>query len=59
MLVSMNFWLTRIVLPEKDMLEKASALKRFEYSPVGKELKKQTNIVEKQYQDFDKVFNCD
>ena len=48
----------KIVLPEKDMLQKVSALKRFEYSPLDKELKKQTNVIEKQYQDFDKVFNC-
>lgn len=27
------------VLPEKDSLEKAAALKRFEYSPFGKKLK--------------------
>ena len=37
------------VLPEKDLQEKAAALKRFEYSPLGKELKAQTNVVEKQY----------
>ena len=47
------------VLPEKDWLEKATALKRFEYSPLGKELKKQTSVAEKQYQDFDKVLNYD
>ena len=28
------------VLPEKDLLEKAIALKRFEYSPLGKGSKK-------------------
>ena len=33
--------------------------KKFEYSSLGKELKKQTNVAEKQYQDFDKVFNHD
>ena len=47
------------VLPQKDLLEKATALKRFEYSPLRKELKKQTSVAEKQYQDFDKVFNHD
>ena len=31
------------VLPEKDLLGKAAALKRFEYSPLGRELKKQTS----------------
>ena len=32
------------------MLEKATALKRFEYSSLGKELKTQTENVKKQYQ---------
>ena len=38
------------------MLEKATAMKRFEYSPLGKELKAQTSAAEKQYQKFEKVF---
>ena len=37
-------------LPEKDLLEKATALKRFEYFALGKELKAQTDIAKKQYQ---------
>ena len=45
------------VLPEKDLLEKAATLKRFEYSPLGKELKMQTSVGEKQHQSFDKIFN--
>ena len=32
------------VLPEKDLLEKAATMKRFEYSPLCKELKSQTDI---------------
>ena len=32
------------VLPEKDLLEKAASTKRFEYSPLSKELKAQTDI---------------
>ena len=36
------------VLPQKDLLEKAATMKRFEYSPLGKELKKQTSVAEKQ-----------
>ena len=44
------------ILPEKDLLEKAAAIKRFEYSPLGKELKKQTSVAEKQYQTLDKAF---
>ena len=34
-------------------------MKRFEYSPSIKELKKKTKVAEKQYQSFDKVFNND
>ena len=46
MLVNMNFWLAKILfLPEKELLEKAVALKRFEYSLLGKELKKQTRVI--------------
>ena len=44
------------VLPGKYLLEKAAAIKRFEYSPLGKELKKKTVVAEKQYQKFDNVF---
>ena len=35
------------VLPEKDLLEKAVGLKRFKYSPLGKELKAETDIAKK------------
>ena len=38
------------VLPKKDLLEKVVTMKRFEYSPFGKELKAQTDIAKKQYQ---------
>ena len=38
------------ILPEKDLLEKAVIMKRFEYSPLGKELKGQTSAVGKQCQ---------
>ena len=44
------------VLPEKDLLEKADALRRFN-SALGKELKAQTSAAEKQYQKLDKVFD--
>ena len=44
------------VLPEEDLLEKAAALKRFEFSPLGKELKAQISAAEKQCQKLDKVF---
>ena len=39
-----EFLTTKDVLPEKDLLEKAAAMKRFEYSSLGKELKAQTDI---------------
>ena len=38
------------VLPEKDLLERAAALKRFEYSPFSRKLKRQARIAEEQYQ---------
>ena len=47
------------VLPEKDLLEKTAALKRFEYSPIGSELEKQTSVGEKQYQGLNKLFQSD
>ena len=39
------------VLLEKDLSEKAAALKRFEYSPIGSELKKQTSVTENNIKD--------
>ena len=58
--VSKQEFLTgRDVLPEKDLLGKAAALKRFEYSLLGKELKKETSVAEKHFQIFDKIFNYD
>ena len=47
------------ILPEKDLLEKASVLKRFEYSLLGSEQKKQTSIVEKQCQKIDNIYEFD
>ena len=40
----------------KRLLEKAAALKRFEYSPLSRESKLQTSAAEKQYQKLDHVF---
>ena len=37
------------VLPEKDLLGKAATRKRFEYSPLRKELQAQTGIAKDQY----------
>ena len=41
------------LLPEKDLLKKVAAIKRFEYSPLGKELKNQTSVAKNQYQKFE------
>ena len=40
-------------------MEKAATMKRFEYSPLGKELKVQTGIAKKQYQKLDNSFGFD
>ena len=40
----------------KDLLEKAATMKRFEYLPLGKELKAHIIITKKQYQGLDKDF---
>ena len=47
------------VLPEQDLLEKAAAIKRFEYSLLGKELEKQTRVAQNQYQKFDNSLEFD
>ena len=39
--------------------EKAAAIKIFEYSPLDKELKKQTSVAEKQCQKLDDTFEFD
>ena len=44
------------VLPEKDLLEKADTMKRFKYSPLGEELKAQTDIANKQNQKLENTF---
>ena len=48
-----NDFLTRKdVLSEKYLLEKDATINRFEYSPSGSELKKQTGIAKDQYKFF-------
>ena len=42
-MVKMNFLRNKDVLLEKDLLEKAATTKRFEYLPLGSELKKETD----------------
>ena len=41
---------------KKDLLEKDTTIKRFEYSLLDKELKAQTDIAKKQYRGFKKIF---
>ena len=41
-----EFLTVKDVLPEEDLPEKALTMKRFEYLPLGSELKKQTSIAE-------------
>ena len=43
-----EFWTRKNVLAEKDLLEKASTIERFEYSPLGKAFEKQTKVIKKQ-----------
>ena len=59
MLINRNFLTGKDVLQEKDLLEKAATMKKCNYSSLSKELKKETSIVEKHYQSFEKVFNHD
>ena len=54
--IKYEFLTRKDVLPEKDVLEKDAALKRFEYSPLRKELKTQTSVTEKQYWKFNNTF---
>ena len=42
-----EFLTSKDVLPERDLLEKDTTMKRFEYSPLGKELKTKTDIAKK------------
>ena len=44
-----EFLANKDVLLEKDLIEKAATIKKLEYSPIGSELKKHTDIVKKQY----------
>ena len=46
-------------LPEKGQLGKAATIKRFEYLPLGSELKKHNHIAVKQYQRLNKVYEFD
>ena len=39
-----EFLTGKYVLPEKNLLERPAAMKIFEYSPLGREVEKQTKI---------------
>ena len=41
------------------MSEKAATFKRFEYLPLGKESKAQTDVAKKKYQGINKFFKSD
>ena len=58
MLVNVNFELVKMFY-QKDLLEKAAAMKRFEHSSLGKELKAQTDITKKLYLRLDNTFGFD
>ena len=47
-----EFLISKNVLLEKVLLEKATVIKKFEYSPSGSELKKQTGLAKDQYRLF-------
>ena len=58
--VGKNEFLTgKDILPEKELLGKAAIIERSEYSLLGKELKKQTSIAEKEYQKIDNTYEPD
>ena len=54
-----QFLTNKDALIEKVLLAKTGAIKIFEYSYVGKELKAQTDIVKNQYQKWDKIYEID
>lgn len=47
--IKYKFLARKDVLPEKDVLEKAVTIRRFEYSTLGSESKNKSGIVGKQY----------
>ena len=49
-----EFLIDEDVLTEEGLLEKANTIKRFEYLPLCIELKRQTDIVSKQYRELNK-----
>ena len=54
-----EFLAEKYVVGEKYLLEKTTAMKRFYYSPLEKELKAQTDIGRKQNQNLDDTYEFD
>ena len=54
-----EFLIGEDVLSKRGIFKKTATIKRFEYSPLGRELKKQTDIVVKQHQGLNKVYEFD
>ena len=54
-----EFLIGKDVLPVKNLLEKAARMKRFQYSPLGKDVKGQTDIAKKLYKKLDNTFEFD
>ena len=51
-----DFLIGKDILPKENFIQKVAGIKRFEYDPLGKELKKETSVAEKHYQKFDNDF---
>ena len=51
-----DFLIGKGILPKENFIQKVAGIKRFEYDPLGKELKKETSVAEKHYHKFDNDF---
>ena len=54
-----EFFTGKNVLPETNLPEKATTMKRFGYLPLGKDIKALTEIAKKQHQKLDDTFDFD
>ena len=59
MFIRYEFLFGKDILLEKEVLQITHASKRFECSPLGKELKMKASVAKKQYQNFDKILKPD
>lgn len=53
----MNFY--QVKISTEKLLDKAATTKRFEYKPLGGELKNQTIFTDKQYHELKKAYEFD